>query len=1024
LIKNVLTAITIAVAMASAQSIDLTEFSYWYSVHSNDGSTAVVNVENANVSFNFNVSSNGSWANVGIGGWDWRTVTSIDVTYTSNKPIKIILSDALFVNGGTYEASLPATDGSPVTKRLAYSDFAQESWTLSSPDIPNPTLQSRLKFVDGIQIGAVEAGATQGSIGSLIVNGLEWEDFTDSRDLISPKWKQLWSVNKDDYGSSAAINTNDGNLNIKINKAGDWTPQQPIWGAETHVETAGDWSNFKGIEIHYIADRPFEVQISDPIFWTGEIPALRVVLPAGDHTGQNAYYTNLGGFQQPDDTPVENRKSIYNLNPVAINVTHAQTQDNSNGVGETNIKITKFIVRGVKEEDVNVVWDEQTVFAYNGGWQVPKASAALSNGFPLDIWVENGGTNPGQYTATAKYWSPAYTFTNTTKNFTITKADISPILKIEGTVTAQSQLNPVVIGNLGAATPIYSYCAVENGEYKAEFPTGAGTYFAKATIPATDYYNGATTPPAEFAIVAQNAAPVAVEWGSTVFAYDGTMKAPTAKVKRPGSATRYIDLIVGGEINAGNYTATARLEFPNANFKMTETTKAFTITKRALTQNMLSAIGGFPLTGKQITPSVEVKDDEKVLREGIDYEVSYGENVQVGTGSVSITGKGNYSGVINGEFPILASGTGAIFADVVWGNKNLTYNKNPQKPTATAKDFFGNTYPLTIVGEQTDAGTYTAAATTADKNVILRNRETNFTIAPKPVAVNWGSKRSFTFDKMTQHPVPSVSETGVAVRIKKATSAAGNHTNSAEIVSENANNYTLTGNSVEYEITKEELAVELPEQVDVGGDVANEGQLRTFLNTLLEFNGFRTDTMKIADISDDKSVLDGNLQIIINKNQPQASAANHFTRSQGVVENYKVQVVVSAANYALPSGKQEFNIDVSSPSGITSIEVRKSDSRHGIRFAENIVKDKLEITDVKLPVPNSDKTESPKEIKVIIYDNTGNMVFSGEGANAKLWDLRNKSGRFVANGSYLVIVEAKSANGKTYWYSAKIGVKR
>jgi hypothetical protein len=111
-----------------------------------------------------------------------------------------------------------------------------------------------------------------------------------------------------------------------------------------------------------------------------------------------------------------------------------------------------------------------------------------------------------------------------------------------------------------------------------------------------------------------------------------------------------------------------------------------------------------------------------------------------------------------------------------------------------------------------------------------------------------------------------------------------------------------------------------------------------------------------------------------------------------------------------------FTINVSD--GNTSIsDVKKSNSHYGIKFKKNVVSDELEI--VKIILPDG---KDGKIISVVIYDNTGNVVFSGE--NAKVWDLRNKSGRIVANGSYLVIVEAKDKNGKSYWYSAKIGVKK
>jgi len=53
-------------------------------------------------------------------------------------------------------------------------------------------------------------------------------------------------------------------------------------------------------------------------------------------------------------------------------------------------------------------------------------------------------------------------------------------------------------------------------------------------------------------------------------------------------------------------------------------------------------------------------------------------------------------------------------------------------------------------------------------------------------------------------------------------------------------------------------------------------------------------------------------------------------------------------------------------------------------------------------------------------------VFETNGKNTDtfVWNLKNKAGRFVGNGSYLVVAQGKGLNGKVYAYSAKLGVKR
>ena len=49
------------------------------------------------------------------------------------------------------------------------------------------------------------------------------------------------------------------------------------------------------------------------------------------------------------------------------------------------------------------------------------------------------------------------------------------------------------------------------------------------------------------------------------------------------------------------------------------------------------------------------------------------------------------------------------------------------------------------------------------------------------------------------------------------------------------------------------------------------------------------------------------------------------------------------------------------------------------------------------------------------------FIYVSEG---ETWNLKNKSDRDVANGTYLVVVEATGVSGKTYMYNAKIGVRR
>ncbi|MCL2845346.1 MAG: hypothetical protein FWE23_07855 [Chitinivibrionia bacterium] len=105
-----------------------------------------------------------------------------------------------------------------------------------------------------------------------------------------------------------------------------------------------------------------------------------------------------------------------------------------------------------------------------------------------------------------------------------------------------------------------------------------------------------------------------------------------------------------------------------------------------------------------------------------------------------------------------------------------------------------------------------------------------------------------------------------------------------------------------------------------------------------------------------------------------------------------------------------------------------TDIRYGILLENAIVSDIARISVI---------TPELAQITLRILDVLGNVVFTetsvGAGLkpartnaadNAIIWNLTNQSGRFVANGTYLIIVEARGISGKIHTYSTRIGVNR
>ena len=86
----------------------------------------------------------------------------------------------------------------------------------------------------------------------------------------------------------------------------------------------------------------------------------------------------------------------------------------------------------------------------------------------------------------------------------------------------------------------------------------------------------------------------------------------------------------------------------------------------------------YTYTGKQIKPAVKVTDSKKNTVSASSYTVSYSNNVNVGTATVTVTFKGNYTGTKTATFKILPKGTSL---KTVKSPKSKTLNISWQKQT-------------------------------------------------------------------------------------------------------------------------------------------------------------------------------------------------------------------------------------------------------------------------------------------------------------------------------------------------------
>ncbi len=131
-----------------------------------------------------------------------------------------------------------------------------------------------------------------------------------------------------------------------------------------------------------------------------------------------------------------------------------------------------------------------------------------------------------------------------------------------------------------------------------------------------------------------------------------------------------------------------------------------------------------PYTGSAIKPSVYVYDGKKLLKEKTDYTISYKNNKNVGSGQITVTGKGNYANKRTVNFNIVKkniSDTDVIIEDMAYAHDKKAHKTTPVithngRKLKAGKDFeviYGEgdytetgSYDLTITG----IGSYTGTA--------------------------------------------------------------------------------------------------------------------------------------------------------------------------------------------------------------------------------------------------------------------------------------------------------------------------
>ena len=296
--------------------------------------------------------------------------------------------------------------------------------------------------------------------------------------------------------------------------------------------------------------------------------------------------------------------------------------------------------------DVELVKDTDYTVSYSNNKNVGTATISI--------------TGIGDYTGTI------------TKNFNIVARGISD-------TTIGSIPNQTYTGNSISALPVITYngaTLTKDVDYTLSYSNNINVGTATITITGKGNFKGTTSKTFSISARAMTDTSVANVSSQT---YTGNVISPLPTItynnKTLKKDTDYT-LSYSNNINAGTATITIT---GKGNFTGT-TSKTFSISARAMSDTSVANISSQTYTGNVISPLPTITYNNKTLKKDTDYTLSYSDNINVGTATITITGKGNFAGTTSKTFSISAR---AMSDTSVANISSQTYTGNVISPLPT-----------------------------------------------------------------------------------------------------------------------------------------------------------------------------------------------------------------------------------------------------------------------------------------------------------------------------------------------------
>ena len=411
----------------------------------------------------------------------------------------------------------------------------------------------------------------------------------------------------------------------------------------------------------------------------------------------------------------------------------------------------------------------QDGYSYDGQAKTPAVSSVKLNNNTInsdnyDVSYSNN-INAGTATVTVT-GKRTYTGTATT-TFAINKAPLSDLaVLVPGWTYGLYNLEvnaPRVSGNTGSGAVTITYKAAGASTFTSAVPQNAGTHTVKAVVAETDNY--AAGEATSTFVVAKANLNLSVDIAGWTYGDE-----PNAPVITGNLGSGTVTVTYQGEnddvpsatvpTNAGGYTMFVTVA-ETANYNASEGVKEFSINQADFSLITIADIANQTYTGSQIRPAITVTFKGKAV-DASEYTVSYGENKNVGEGTVTLASTDvNFSPAeVNPTKTFQIVPASAV---ITAQNQTVTYNGDSQLFTsysvtngevgvayfATEADRTAGDNQLEVVS---DAGTYYVQLTQVDENYTSEPVDVTFTIEAKSLdeSMIWHEADEFIYSGEAQ----------------------------------------------------------------------------------------------------------------------------------------------------------------------------------------------------------------------------------------------------------------------------------